>query len=487
MNHVNDYAPLPIFSNKTNHKFQMRMKKSLLSVIVLTAVSSSAFADQCYTYKDADGFEITGAARRVSENGRWVVGGDDLDETGSFIIDTTDPSKYVFTPDGLLLDINDDGVAVGAKYRVEGYAKFKLGAIYKNGEWTLLPVPEVAISDQSYAVGISDDSKIIGGYAMCENSAPDEPGKQFPVIWKLNEASGEYEVARVFNELDLPGTYGFQVSDMSPDGKWLVGYMGLDMGDNIGVILNTETGELKKFHEIEYKTIEFEVTDPITGEPAIMVSDNIMCVDGNIDGYDPNVQFRGMFVSCNNRYVFGSIDEVYNLNEKGEGKIRTYATVYDLVEDKFYNGSTSYAYLSGVDNTLQFTTSGEYVYGGRAYNVSDDFETGITRIAGIYDVDASTNVLVGSYIYDTPLGDMLESPIVLILDKPLVSVEEIGIDPTFTSKVTVENGTITVEGAENVAIFAINGSTVTLGNTATVVPGVYIVVADGHSAKVIVE
>lgn len=465
----------------------MLMKKSLLTAIMLTAVSSSALADQCYTYKGTDGFEITGAARRVSENGRWVIGGDDVDETGSFIIDTTDPSKYAFTPDGLLLDINNDGMAVGVKYKIVGYAKYKQGAIYKNGEWTLLPVPEVAVSDQSYAVGISSDSKIIGGFAMCENSAPDEPGKQFPVIWKLNDASGEYEVARVFNDIELPGTYGFQVTDMSPDGKWMVGYMGLNMGDNIGVILNTETGELKKFHDIEFKTVEFEVTNPITGQPSIMVSDNIMFVDGMIDGYDGVTAFRGMFTSCNNRYVFGSIDEVYGLNDKGEGKIRTYATVYDLAEDRFYNGSTDYIYMAGVDNTLQFTNSGQYVYGGRAYSVNSDFNTGNTRVAGIYDLDAATRVLTGSYLYNTPLGDTLESPVVLILDKPLVSVEEIGIDPTFTAKVTVENGTITVEGAENVAIFAINGSTVTLGNTATVVPGVYIVVADGHSVKVIVK
>lgn len=463
------------------------MKKSLLIAISLTAAVSTAFADQCYTYMGTDGFQLTGPARRVSENGRWVVGCDDMDETGSYLIDTTDPTKYQFNPDGLFLDVNNDGIIVGVKFRVAGYAKFKLGAIFKNGEWITLPVPEVAIDDQSYAIGISEDSKIIGGFAMCENSEPDEPGKQFPVIWKLNETSGEYEVARVFNNLDLPGTYGFQVTDMSPNGKWMVGFMGLDMGDNIGVILNTETGELKTFHKIERKTVEFNVTNPITGEPSIMVSDNIMHVEGLIDGYNSSIAFRGMFMSCNDHYAFGSMDEVYDLNEKGEGKIRTYATVYDFEQDKFYNGSTSYAYISGVDNTLQFTTSGEYVYGGRAHNVSDDFSTGNTVVAGIYDLDAATRVLTGSYQYATPLGDILESPVVLILDKPLVSVEEIGIDPTFTAKVTVENGVITVEGAEDVAIFSMNGSTVTLGNSASVVPGVYIVVADGNSAKVVVK
>lgn len=465
----------------------MRMKKSILIAVALTTISASAFADKCYTYKGLDGTEVTGPARRVSENGRWVIGGDDVDETGSFIIDTTDPSKFTYIPDGLLLDINNDGVAVGAKYRVAGYAKYKLGAVYKNGEWTLLPLPEVVISDQCYAIGISSDSKIIGGYAMCENSEPDEPGKQFPIIWKLNESTGEYDIDHVFNNLDLPGTYGFQIMDMSPDGKWMVGFMGLDMGDNIGVVFNTETGELKKFHDIEFKTVEFEITNPVTGQQTTMVADNIMCVDGMIDGFDSYTRFNGMFASCNNRYAFGSMDEVYNLNEKGEGQIRTYATVYDFAEDKFYNGANNTMYVSGVDNSLQFTNTGEYVYGGRTYNVSSDFETGNTQVAGIYDLDAAGKVLSGSYLYSTPIGDILESPVVLILDKGLVSVEEIGLDPTFTAKVTVENGVITVEGAEEVAIFAINGSTVTLGNTANVVPGVYIVIADGHSAKVIVD
>lgn len=463
------------------------MKKLLLSAIAFASISASAFADSCYTYTGTDGTPITGPARRVSDNGRWVVGGDDVDETGSFIIDTTDPSKCKYIPDGLLLDINDEGIAVGAKYRVQGYAKFMLGAVYKNGEWTLLPVPESAITDQCYAIGISHDSKIIGGYALCENSEPDEPGKQFPVIWKLNEATGEYDIEKVYNNLDLPGTYGFQIMGMSPSGKWMVGFMGLDMGDKIGVVFNTETGELKKFHEIEFKTVEFEVTNPITGQPATMVQDNIMFVDGLMDGFDTTTRFNGMFASCNDRYVFGCMDEVYNLNDKGEGRIRTYATVYDLQEDKFYNGPNNCVYVSGVDTSLQFTNKGEYVYGGRTYDVSSDFQTGNVHVAGIYDLDAAGRVLSGSYRYNTPIGDTLESPVVLILDKPLVSVEEIGIDPTFTAKVTVENGVITVEGAENVAIFSMNGSTLTLGNAATVVPGVYIVVADGHSAKVIVD
>lgn len=446
-----------------------------------------AMADQCYTYATAEGDDIFGAARRVSPNGRWVVGGDDIDETGGYIIDMNNPAEAMHDPHGLMLDVNDAGTVVGTWFRQEGYAKYHEAAYYKDGVWTVLPKPEVLLSSgQCDAVSISADGKTIVGHGMCENENPDEPGKYVPIVWTLNESTGEYEVSKVYNNLWLPGTYGFYVQDMSPDGKWICGFQGLDFGDNIGVILNTETDELKTFHNISYEDRELQTIHPQTGKPITMVS-NVMVVDGYIDGLVQSVAFSGRFMSCNNKYIFGSIDEVSDVKEDGSAKITTYAAVYDIDNDRVIKGAKDDIYLCGDNDKLQFNSNGEYVYAGVAYSIAKDFDTDGINVAGIYSMDNTASVLSGSYLYYSPLGDILECPVVLKLDKGLSSIQEVGRDADFTANVEVADGRITVTGAADVAIFALNGAVLTRAHSVEAAPGVYIVIADGHSAKVIVK
>lgn len=66
-----------------------------------------------------------------------------------------------------------------------------------------------------------------------------------------------------------------------------------------------------------------------------------------------------------------------------------------------------------------------------------------------------------------------------------------GIDDAKSSggaKVAVEAGTITVTGASHVAVYTAAGAQVSAGKAVTnVVPGIYLVVADGHTTKVVVR
>ncbi len=56
------------------------------------------------------------------------------------------------------------------------------------------------------------------------------------------------------------------------------------------------------------------------------------------------------------------------------------------------------------------------------------------------------------------------------------------------AKVTVANGAITVDGAQHVAVYTAAGAQVSAGKAVTsVVPGIYLVVADGHTTKVVVR
>lgn len=461
------------------------MKKTLLLILTAVLANGVASADQFYTYIDAERFPVTGAARRVSPNGQWVVGGDDLDDTGSFIIDTDSPADYDFTDEGLLLDINDNGVAVGSWYRKEGYAKYYEAAYYANGEWHTLPLPDEIIG-QSSAVAITPDSKIIAGHGLCRNENPDEPGRYFPMTWKYNETTGEYDLLKLYNNLYLPGTYGFYMQDMTPSAKYVCGFMGLDMGDNIGVVLNLETGEIKYANTPEYKLFPFTLVNPNTGEEETNYYTTLF-VDGVMDGIKDGDLFSGRFTYATDEYVFGCRDIVSDVKEDGSGKITTVATVYDIANDKYIDGKPDMIYMCGDSEQLQFTSKGSYVYSGIEFPVSADFDVQGANIQAIYSMDTKGEVLTGSYLYSTPMGDVMESPVVLILDKGIAGIEEIGNDKEFTADVTVENGRITVDGASDVAIFSLSGSILTKGNTLDAAPGVYIVIADGKSAKVIVK
>ncbi len=461
------------------------MRKTLLLIGAAIFANTVASADQFYTYMDAEGFPVTGAARRVSPNGQWVVGGDDADETGSFIIDIDSPADYFFTDEGLLLDINDSGVAVGSWYRKEGYAKYYEAAYYANGEWHTLPLPDEIIG-QSTAISITPDSKIIAGHGMCKNENPDEPGKYFPMTWKYNETTGEYDLLKLYNNLNLPGTYGFYMQDMTPSATYVCGFMGLDMGDNIGVVLNLETGELKYANKPEYKMFPFTLVNPNTGEEETNYYKTLF-IDGVMDGIKDGDTFGGRFLYATDEYLFGCRDIVSDVKEDGSGKITTVATIYDIANDKFIDGKQNLIYMCGDGPQLQFTSNGKYVYSGVEFSVNSDFDVQGSNIQAIYAMDTKGEVLTGSYIYTTPIGDMMESPVVLILDKGLAGIEEVGKDPEFKADVTVEGGRITVTGASEVAIFSLYGSLLTKGNTLDATPGVYIVIADGKSAKVILK
>lgn len=461
------------------------MRKTLLFILAGALASGTASADQFYTYSDIEGYPLSGAARRVSPNGQWVVGGDDTDETGSFIIDTNSPADYEFTDEGLLVDINDSGVAVGCWFRKEGYAKYHEAAYYKDGIWVTLPLPDEIIG-QSEAVSITPDSKLIIGHGMCRNEDPDEPGKYFPMTWQYNDATEEYELLHLYNNLYLPGTYGFYVQDMTPSGTHACGFMGLNMGDNIGVVLNLATGELKYANQIEEQMYWFELTHPVTGADMSGYFPT-QFVDGYMDGIDDTKSFKGGFYYATDGYIFGARDIVTDVQEDGSGTITTVATVYDIANDKYYDGKTNTIYMCGDSPQLQFTSNGTYIYAGAEFSVNTDFDVQDADVCGIYAMDTKGEVLVGSRLYSTPLVDGIESPAVMILDKGIAGIQEVGLDPEFTADVKVEGHRITVTGAKEVAIFSINGSVLAQTTTLDAAPGVYIVMADGKSAKVIVK
>ena len=54
-------------------------------------------------------------------------------------------------------------------------------------------------------------------------------------------------------------------------------------------------------------------------------------------------------------------------------------------------------------------------------------------------------------------------------------------------KITTTNGRINVEGGENVVVYSMSGSSVGSGHEVNVPSGIYIVVVDGKSKKIMVK
>ena len=75
-------------------------------------------------------------------------------------------------------------------------------------------------------------------------------------------------------------------------------------------------------------------------------------------------------------------------------------------------------------------------------------------------------------------------PVLIQLDEELVSAKTIHNDNV---SIRTSNGQIVVEGAENVAIYSINGGLISNSATANVPSGLYIVKADNQAYKIIVK
>ena len=101
----------------------------------------------------------------------------------------------------------------------------------------------------------------------------------------------------------------------------------------------------------------------------------------------------------------------------------------------------------------------------------------------INDISNDGRVIVGSGV-ETFEGGGYNVPFIIQLDEELDSAKTIHNDNV---SIRTSNGQIVVEGAENVAIYSINGGLISNSATANVPSGLYIVKADNQAYKIIVK
>lgn len=231
------------------------MNKGLLGAMLLSALSLPT------TYAQPDpGFsmgESTNKNKRVSPNGRYLVGETiekqpwGLDAFSGYISFREDlhtgELTWVTSYDGedwstlgSFTDINDEGIASGVAkdgdymLTVQEWGEtftlpLNVASIWDlDGKRTSLGIGTFSLkdfnnfADGSYAMAISNDSKVVGGYVAVGNFA-----FQYPCIWTLDEKTGKYE----FKQLSLPEEgKSAVVTDVSGDGSIITGYIDYKMG-----------------------------------------------------------------------------------------------------------------------------------------------------------------------------------------------------------------------------------------------------------------
>ena len=413
----------------TNYYNITDMKKTLLFAIALGLAANTSLAENKIYFFNVDGADSYGNLSGVSENGKWAVGADNINESGGYYINVDDPSNYTRLTDGELYDVSNDGVAVGAWYDNKGTAEapvnYHRGAIYKDGEWSLLPVSDyISNAGRYYARCVSKDGKYIGGMMHCKNTDATLGAMYYPVMWEYNEATEEYDV-HCYNDMILPDNQGFVVNDISEDGTTLVGYVISDWGEST-VPAMCVNGELKLFNKLEWKIWYLEELE-----------DYYYCgfIDGVMDGM-PGQIFHGTFSHINSNYVFGCRSIATDVDEQtATGTVTHHRTIYNLATGEFLDEPSDSYYTAGIDPEHCFFTDGikaYYMNEGRMKEVKNAFSldcTGGGAPSIIYNHTPNGKVLVGSYLwFNEAIGEYCESPALIVLDEPLSGISAIETD-----------------------------------------------------------
>lgn len=236
--------------------------KTLLTFCAAALAGTAAMAQEATYYNfqdlkaldlDDDMVAVHGTVTGVSPNGEWAVGSDWELTCHSWIWKADGSYALTARPaaENLVLDIADDGTAVGSFYDATDDMVYP-GYRTPDGEWHRLPQPSYAQTmNQNWKKGqynevqlpyiptayfISGDGKHIGGWTYAAGGKGDaRPGfdaKLHGFFWHLNEA-GEY-ILEELADIDLSATQqGFRPYAMNEEGTILVG---LADSDRNGII-----------------------------------------------------------------------------------------------------------------------------------------------------------------------------------------------------------------------------------------------------------
>lgn len=462
----------------------MLMKRFLLFATIFSGVFTANVNAETKYYA-ADPEVVYGLMTGVSDNGRYAVASDE-DDNVAVLWDFSNPSEFKILEDGTLLyDVADDGTAVGSLYLIGG--KFR-AAIYRDGDWDRLADHPEVLSEQ-YAIAITPDARVIAGFEYDRDKDADQGGRYFPVVWTLDENTGEYELTK-FNDLKLPDHQGFVTRTLTPDGKYIGGRLYCGSMSEIPAIIDIEKHEIIYWNELDTRLEPFYYKGNILG----------YFEEYYVDGYhdtSSDKTFIGEFMSSDaygNFYGFRTV--ALSVSDDGQdANLADYATIYNIHTNQFTDMSGVSAFSLGYNNgktlfadnatMVTISDSGEMtkqpITDALGFSTSDE-------ISAITHGSADGKVLGGIYGIFNPAKQAPDyHPFIITLDEALAGISEITIDNGSDIAIIVAGGRIEVAGANSVAVYDFDGKCVSTSASSEVTPGIYIVKADNISKKVIVK
>jgi len=501
------------------------MKKSLL-LCAFAALAATASAETKVYWFTADKtgyeFDMMGMPMSISPNGEYAIINDD-EMTQCYLWKKSDPTKIqllnwtvdvadasgnkkLFEVPLDIRAINDAGTIAGA-YRDYGSYVWKPYFQEMGGEVVDLPVPTWVLN-MNFPIAISNDGKVIGGqlggiiesktlFEDEEKTIPQTFGGSWPAIW-IKGADGEYECFAERDQSIMPDNQGFKPNCMYTDGTlegtWLGGYLGVGVSGFIAGLYNNN--KFTYFNNLTYVECPYFYKGQVAGYQGYEL------IDGKRDQYfsETDVVEGGIYCADNDGHFFGTLYHVgelpYNDNVEDEnfgmsvGDTYTWG-YYDVKTGKWTEADGYKAVNCALSTDVFFSGTNIYSDGieSTPENIANKFgfDTNGVNVSGVNRASADGTVL--GMCYQTVDGNGVQHihPFMVELDKQLVGVEDIVVDSEARQLILVAGGTIEVTGAENVAVYDLNGVKVSDKAISNVGTGTYVVVADGKSHKILVK
>lgn len=484
------------------------MKKILLTAAFAAIVASASAENKAYFFRTVDNeFEQMGQVYCVSPNGEYAVIYDEEMEH-SFLWRRSEPDKIEFinlVRNGEAIStevrgINDNGTIVGSA-REKGSSQWQPFVKPMDGDVIPLPLTEWALN-LNYPCRISNNEMVIGG--QISGSGKDltggSIGQDRPAMW-VKGSDGEYEViCPDKDELPLPSHQGVNVTGMYSDGtyenSYVFGSLACGAGSYIPFLFNQR--ELTLFNKIE--RVE-EVPWYYKGK--VVDYETVELIDGKRDYYfSENDMLSATFSNCDgNGNIYGTRVEIYDvegtdkndIDTFGKAKQRYYSGWYNLNTKEWTEVLGAPAITTGLGNGEVLFTSNNTMYDGgfsaSGANVGTALgvDFGGRQMLGVERASDSGNTLGACYVATGAAGVQHIYPCIITLDEALVGIDSVTADADSQQVVLTYGGTIEVIGAEEVAVYDMNGVNVANGKVSNVGSGMYVVVADGVSHKVLVK
>lgn len=318
----------------------------------------------------------------VSNNGLWAVASGTNTDNASlydypYVIDlTTKEAKYLLTEEetnkgaiAATFDVADDGETMAGCYNDRP-------AVYKNGKWSLLPVPVPNMSGKANA--ISPDGRFIVGRSGA-TAIGEQEWSESPLLW----IDGQYTVCEGLPTRDIAGNIAKmnRFTHISPDGNYIVGCLSYSYpGQGCCIYVYNRTSKTYEIIGQKEMTEHSHIGDAIMSPDGKWVGGTMHYVDVSVSPiieadvpYKYNIETKeftaytdkdswdvGGFTMCNDGTIIGC-SPYTNPVRTLKYRVGKFWYNLDVVLKEKYG--------------IEFTTSTGYDYTGVPISISDDGKT----------------------------------------------------------------------------------------------------------------